>query len=460
MSLSIAAHPTNPKIVLAFHKSIVDLLDVVLNRTCDIQRSTDGGKTWSNPISVVLPPEDDGCTDPVIRWAPADGADKDKNIRVYAAYLGSRPDFTTQDVVVIHSDDNGLTWSPPVVAISGTPNINIPDKPWIATGYNFPSKEGSKDNDIVYLVSMIFFGNASELNGPEDNPQGKCQVVFTKSLDGGKTFPDSFSPKVLAESGEGCAPRMEGPTVAGGPHDTALVCWYHSDIITFSDSFDIRCRTTKDGGKSFSDEIATAKDRGELPFFKCPDESFHRIIGAMLPSLEITPNGIAHMVYSADPTPGNSDGECGDIFYAKSLFPWDRWSPTKDQKRVNDDSTATFQGYATITSKKIGKNSILVVAWEDDRNSAEIGEPNLIYDIYSATIDKAGNISPNLRVSDASSLSDFSFIGDYFDISVHRSVGDKIAYVIWADRRDKSSIFDLKDDVAMDTVTLPNKSTR
>ena len=180
----------------------------------------------------------------------------------------------------------------------------------------------------------------------------------------------------------------------------------------------------------------------------------------MLPSLEITPNGIAHMVYSADPTPGNSDGECGDIFYAKSLFPWDRWSPTKDQKRVNDDSTATFQGYATITSKKIGKNSIIVVAWEDDPNSAEIGEPNLIYDIYSATIDKAGNISPNLRVSDASSLSDFSFIGDYFDISVHRSVGDKIAYVIWADRRDKSSIFDLKDDVAMDTVTLPNKSTR
>ena len=47
---SIAAHPTNPKIVLAFHKSIVDLLDVVLNRTCDIQRIPDGGKTWSAPI--------------------------------------------------------------------------------------------------------------------------------------------------------------------------------------------------------------------------------------------------------------------------------------------------------------------------------------------------------------------------------------------------------------------------
>ena len=150
----------------------------------------------------------------------------------------------------------------------------------------------------------------------------------------------------------------------------------------------------------------------------------------------------------------------GMSFIQKAYFPGISWTPSTDQKRVNDDSTATFQGYASITSKKIGKNSILVTAWEDDPNSAEIGEPNLIYDIYSATIDKAGNISPNLRVSDASSLSDFSFIGDYFDISVHRSVGDKIAYVIWADRRDKSSIFDLKDDVAMDTVTLPNKSMR
>ena len=82
---SIAAHPTNPKIVLAAHKSLIDLLDETTNRTCDIStQPTDGGKTWSKPISVLLPPVDDSCTDPVIRWAPGDGADKDKNVRVYA----------------------------------------------------------------------------------------------------------------------------------------------------------------------------------------------------------------------------------------------------------------------------------------------------------------------------------------------------------------------------------------
>ena len=111
------------------------------------------------------------------------------------------------------------------------------------------------------------------------------------------------------------------------------------------------------------------------------------------------------MVYSAGPTPGNSDGECGDIFYAKSLFPWGHCCiQQRSQKRVNDRYYCNIsRGYTSVhmTSKKIGKNSIIVVAWEDDRNSAEIGEPNLIYDIYLGTIDKAGNVSPNLSLSDS-----------------------------------------------------------
>jgi hypothetical protein len=57
-----------------------------------------------------------------------------------------------------------------------------------------------------------------------------------------------------------------------------------------------------------------------------------------------------------------------------------------------------------------------------------------------------------------SSLSDFAFVADYFDVSVHRSVDDRIAYVIWTDRRDKTSIFDLEDDVAMDKITLSNSA--
>lgn len=57
-------------------------------------------------------------------------------------------------------------------------------------------------------------------------------------------------------------------------------------------------------------------------------------------------------------------------------------------------------------------------------------------------------------MSDASSASDFTFIADYFDLSVHRSVDQNKAYVDWTDRRDKSSIFDPEDDVAIDKSRL------
>ena len=71
--------------------------------------------------------------------------------------------------------------------------------------------------------------------------------------------------------------------------------------------------------KTFSNEITAVDDRNEVPYWKCPDQSYHRVFPAMT-SIEITPNGVAHMVYSADPTPGDSDGECADIYYAKSDF--------------------------------------------------------------------------------------------------------------------------------------------
>lgn len=449
---SIAAHPYNPHIVLAFDRGRIELEEGALDRTCDLYRSDDGGKTWTFITEAKLPENHIHCTDPVIRWAPNDGADIAKSVRAYALYMVQREDFSS-NIVMSYSDDAGLTWSDPVNAIEGNDFDKIPDKPWMTAFYNFPDKKNSGNNDRVYVVSMLFSGELPEF--PELNPPGDCQVVFSKSIDGGKTFPNSNSPTLLAES-ENCVPRMEGPIIAGGPDNSVLVCWYNSEITTFSDEFDIKCKTSTDGGESFGNEITVVDDAGELPFWKCPDQQYHRVFAAMMPSLEITPDGVAHMAYSKDLTPGDSDGDCGDIFYTKSAFPWNEWPITEDHQKVNDDTTETFQGFVTMTSKKIGKDSTLALAWEDDRNSVDAGEPNIIYDIYSATIDSSGNISPNMRLSDSSSYSDFVFIADYFDISVHRSVSEKTAYVIWTDRRDKSDIFDLEDDVAIDKIKFPN----
>jgi hypothetical protein len=70
--------------------------------------------------------------------------------------------------------------------------------------------------------------------------------------------------------------------------------------------------------------------------------------------------------------------------------------------------------------------------------------PNLYYDIFSA---KKGLGSsgwfPNQRVSDMTSIVDFVFIGDYFDLAAN----DQFVFGIWTDRRDKTDIFDFEDDV-------------
>jgi hypothetical protein len=62
--------------------------------------------------------------------------------------------------------------------------------------------------------------------------------------------------------------------------------------------------------------------------------------------------------------------------------------------------TKTFQGgVATITSKQVGKDSILIISWEDARHSVGTGESNSIYDIYSATIDRKSKIESEKELS-------------------------------------------------------------
>jgi len=169
-----------------------------------------------------------------------------------------------------------------------------------------------------------------------------------RSDDEGVTFQNPESRTVLSES-EGCIPRMETPSVVAGPNGAILSCWFFSPDVEFSETFDIKCKSSLDNGETFSDEITVVDDKIEMPFWKCPFLSYHRLIGAMSPYMEITPDGVAYMVYAADPTPGDFDAECGDVYYAKSIAaPWNEWTPTNLQPKVNDDETETFQGFATL----------------------------------------------------------------------------------------------------------------
>jgi len=438
---SIAAHPTKTDLVLAVsHRYDTGVV------SCVVYRSTNTGATWRGPISLPLLHPGNQCSDPVIRWAPEDGSsphDPNSSIRAYAVYMSIGGDGDTSDIVVSHSDDNGLTWSSPVVAIAGNTDGSIfPDKPWVATNYNFPSSDRSK-NDRVFVTSTIFHST------------GQCDIVFSRSLDGAESFPNRNSPSILSTSAT-CDPVLQGSRPAGGNLNDVLVCWFNSGTDGFlTGKFDERCRTSTNNGAAFGPEVTAVDGRSfELPYSKCPSSQYDRWWGGMYPSIEITRDGVAHMVYAADPTPGDADGECGDIFYARStIAPYDIWTPLALQPRLNDDHTVSAQGFPTITSKMVTGGSILVAAWYDGRNSVPSGTPNLVYDTYTATNDPSWNGKPNQRISDVSSLSDF-FIGDYFDASASRVFDSLLAHIIWTDRSDKADVFDSEDDVATDILRL------
>jgi hypothetical protein len=73
-------------------------------------------------------------------------------------------------------------------------------------------------------------------------------------------------------------------------------------------------------------------------------------------------------------------------------------------------------------------------------------------------LDVAGQVGMVLRKHTyirPESHSDFWFIGDYIDSATSNQANDPFAYLIWTDRSDKNSEFDLEDDVWMEKVPLP-----
>jgi hypothetical protein len=431
---SIAVKPNNPNFLVAASHLLGNP-----SGKCGAFRSLDGGATWSGPVLLPLRFATDFCSDPVVRYAP-DGS------FVYASYLSVRPELSTADVLVTRSS-NGVNWSFPKVAIRGADYdhdglLDLPDKPWLDV-HHFPNRSGA--NSQVYVTTTLFAAN------------GDVHILFSRS----SNFASSFSaPGFLATEPESSAIVLQGSRPIGGRDRDVLVCWYNSEADGWGPEvggggvFDIRCRTSSDFGVTFGGEFAAVDNMSfELPFFLGPRVGFagayHRWWGGMEPSMAITEDGVAHMVFAADPKPGQTrtSFEDGDIYYVRSPRPYSSWTPPA---KISDDTRRRSQGYPTITAKKVSGGSVVVAFWEDHRNSVVDNE---LYDIFSdQTLPSWG---ADIRISDLSSFSDFVFIGDYIDSSASRVLSDRAVHVIWTDRSDKTSEFDLEDDIYNDRLDLP-----
>lgn len=444
---TVAANPVDSKKLVAGSHYILNF-----GNSCVAYASVNGGVSWTSPVAMPHLTEISVCSDPVLAYSP-DGS------RVYYAYMDIKSSvqqtpstiaFTDDwDIVVSFSDNNGKTWTGPIVALDGDPTTVtfhaqtgrllelepgfLYDKLWVSAAL-----EASQKN-WVYITTTRFDSSAT----------GDCHIAFTRSGDRSATWD---APTLLESSG-GCAPVVQGSRPSGGKGGDVLVAWYNSGADGWlAGDFQIRTRFSSNNGATWNNTVTAATDSYEAPFWLGPQNFYHRWWGVMFPDVEIDGGGAAHIAYTHDPAanpePGFSDTpEDGDIRYITSSGqPYNSWSAPLT---INDDGMVRAQGWATLETQTISADTTVYLIWEDHRLSPELptefpSSPNLYYDVFSAKRGSGGvRWFPNERVSDFTSIVDYVFIGDYFDLAAN----NQFVFGIWTDRRDKTDIMDFDDDV-------------
>jgi hypothetical protein len=465
---AVAVNPVNRKYLVAGSH----VYPVGTTLRCAAYRSTDGGASWSAAVLVPQLTPASNCSDPVVVYSP-DGS------RVYYVHMdikdvqdtsGLPGVFTVEsnwDIIVNYSDDNGATWSAPIIALDGDPYTVrytrcgpsdycgtliepgfVYDKPWIGTPQN------AADASWVYVTSSRF-----------DAP-GPVRISFARSSNKGASY---GSAQVL-ESGDDVV-LVQGSRPTGGPAGDLLVAWYSSGADGWLiGGFRIRTRYSSNYGASWNAAVTAVQDASELPFWLGPHTFYKRWWGSMFPDVEIDGDGLAHLVYTHDPVANgtcsegsvvfyqcSSNAEDGDIRYSLSAGPpYTSWSAPAT---VNDDGLNRAQGYAALKVQFGAAGSSIHVIWEDTRLGPEVPpssltdcflsptpvctSSNLYYDIFYATLLPGVAASANSRVSDVSSIQDFIFTGDYTDLAASPNA----LFAIWTDRRHQTSIFAAQDNI-------------
>ena len=212
--------------------------------TSGIFTSSDGGTTWVNRGLL-----DDQASwqgfgalsngDPVIAYGPKpDAAGRFSWANGARAYYSSLAFFPgakgTMSIIVSTSDDNGVTWTAPVLATSKSSAVDFNDKNWIAVD----TTPASPFFGRTYLSWTEFRSNTAKGNGSEP-------VMVASSADGGASFgaPNQLSPAGNNGTGNG----RQGSSVTTGPDGSVYVA--------FEQGFSQVVAISRDGGKSYTRPI-------------------------------------------------------------------------------------------------------------------------------------------------------------------------------------------------------------
>ena len=357
--------------------------------------SSDGGTSWINrgllPGYSEFPGEpgtlvSDG--DPRIVYGPAPDATgsfararrMDAFVNGTRVYYGGIASFAANAaqgnqapelLAISSSDDNGVTWSDPVVAASGQGFLfNDHEDVWA------DKNPASPFFGRVYISYTHFRGSIFTFFAEP------IRVAF--SDDGGKTWsnPTQISP---AHNNNTVGGRQDS-TVRTGPDGTVYVAWDDGDI----DGNKQVVAISHDGGVSFSKPIKVASLTGiadPIPGANFRDGSY--------PSLAVDPRPGSHTLYDAW---AESVNGVGKILVAKSTDGGLTWSSPVVASRTAD-------GYAFFQGLDVAPNGRVDLAYQalKAKRTSTYGTGNATINSFYAQSTNGVNWSTSVKVTTVAS---------------------------------------------------------
>lgn len=384
--------------------------------TDGVYTSTDGGTTWTNRglLDDQASWKDQGIIpdgDPVIAYGPKpDGAGGFSYTGGARAYYASLATVTTKKglefIVVSTSDDNGVTWSAPVIGTTKTSSADFNDKNWITVDRNPASPFFGR----VYLTWTEFRSATAKGNGNEP-------IMVSVSTDGGQSFglPTQLSPA----SNNGTLNGRQGSQGTVGPDGSVYVAFEQgrNQVVVIS----------RDGGKRWTRPavIGPVTDIDDpIPGANFRTDSF--------PSIAADPRTGSTLVYAAWVT-RTADG--GRVIVSRSPDRGVTWGPPV-QVSEPGEGYAFFQGldvapntgrvdlaYQALTAKSttFGTGNASIDAWY--RSSGDGIKWSIATKVSQDSSDPAAGAQNNLQRQ---------FWGDYNTLV---SSADR-AWFIYTDSRD------------------------
>jgi hypothetical protein len=416
---------------------------------CLVRRSADRGATWSAPVFLPMLTGRSLCDAPVLTYTP-DGrallaAYRDFKSEVSIINVPGEPSRVRisqkTDVLLSRSEDEGATWSTPVLAIEGdgwgvlrqTVNgqiVILESDP--GETLERPSLAAAESGWVYATANRL-----AQLQPVGDPPTG---IVFARSGDAGRTW----GARDLVAEGLAGSPEqvVQGGKVVAGAGGEVLVAWYDSGPDgPRQGAFAVRTRRSGDHGASWDDAVDAVVNEMELGLNLGPIPTQKSWWTAMFPDAAVDGAGRAHVVYTHDPEPGSATAEEGDIRHVTSPRPpFVTWS---SPATVNDDGPGRAQGFPSIAVRQLFWIPVVEVAWEDCRLAPV---ENLAYDVFHSRLlgGRRASRARNTRVSDASSTQDGVSTGERTGLAANPG---GLVFAVWTDRRDRTATTDGEDDV-------------